>query len=83
MHLPDKHDRGREGTAGRDPSSVVRGRRRPSTLLRMGQLSDTHVDVRNDVYEENLARVRDPTMSSLPFNNWNTDFVELYRAAKA
>ena len=46
------------------------------TVLRVGQLSDTHADVRADVYQANL----EPNVSS--YNNWNTSFVQTYNDAK-
>jgi hypothetical protein len=59
--------------------------RDPSSLLNIGQLTDTHVDVRADVYEENLKR--DGHTLRLPFapvfNNWNKSFVNAYGHAAA
>jgi hypothetical protein len=52
--------------------------RRQDPTLKIGQITDTHVDVRNDVYEENLRR-EGVTAS---FNNWNKDFVALYEHAR-
>lgn len=81
MHLPYKAEGAKER-----PAEILHPLfiwRRPSAQLRIGQVSDTHVDVRNDVYEANLRRSPNPAMASLPFNNWNTDFVDLYRAARA
>jgi V8-like Glu-specific endopeptidase len=58
------------------PLIVDRGRRRRS--LEIGHLTDTHVDVRADVYEANLkqAGVR------ASYNNWNRNFTRLYADAK-
>lgn len=52
---------------------------RQSRSLRIGHVTDTHVDVRADVYEANLTRAR----QSLSFNNFNRSFVESYTDAKA
>jgi 3',5'-cyclic AMP phosphodiesterase CpdA len=52
--------------------------RKRSTVLRVGQITDTHVDVRADVYEENLKQegIR------VPYNNWNTSFEKIYDHAR-
>jgi hypothetical protein len=46
--------------------------------LRVGHLTDTHVSVREDVYEQNLMRAG----SKVAFNNWNTSFVKGYDGVK-
>jgi len=52
--------------------------RRPSPVLRIGQLTDTHVDVRADVYEANLKEAG----TTAAYNNWNKSFVVAYTQAK-
>jgi hypothetical protein len=47
--------------------------------LTIGHITDLHVAVRNDVYEENLRRAQ----LAANFNNWNTSVREIYDAAKA
>jgi hypothetical protein len=57
--------------------------------LRIGHLTDTHVDVRADVYEENLKLDRKEMSwdgktlrhknAAVSFNNWNRDFIDAYR----
>ncbi len=55
---------------------------RPSSaVLRVGQLSDLHVDVREDVYEENL-RLSGGAVAYNNYNNWNRSFVSTYNQAK-
>jgi Calcineurin-like phosphoesterase len=63
--------------------------RRNAGSLKLAQLTDTHVDVRNDVYEENLrcalsAAGGPPRYGGVPvrFNNWNRSFSALYDDAK-
>lgn len=56
-------------------------RRRPSAVLRVGQLSDIHVDVRADVYEENL-KFSGGAVGYNNYSNWNKNFVNTYNAAK-
>jgi len=46
--------------------------------LTVGHITDTHVSVRSNVYEENLKGAN----TSAQFNNWNTSFVKAYEAAK-
>jgi len=46
--------------------------------LRVGHLTDTHVSVREDVYEQNLLRAG----SKVAYNNWNTSFVKGYEGVK-
>jgi hypothetical protein len=58
--------------------------------LKIGHVTDTHVDVRNDVYEINLLRKRDllekagifPAKSPIQFNNWNRAFEDVYASSK-
>jgi len=52
--------------------------RRPSSMLNIGQVTDTHVDTRSDAYEENLKQLNDTT----PFHNWNKSFVATYAHAR-
>jgi len=54
-------------------------RRAARPTLRIGQLTDIHVDVRTDVYEENLKQER----VDVSFSNWNKSFVRAYEGAKA
>ncbi len=46
--------------------------------LRVGHLTDTHVSVRADVYEHNLAKAG----VRVAYNNWNTSFTKAYDGAK-
>jgi hypothetical protein len=59
--------------------------RDPGPLLNIGQLTDTHVDVRADVYEENVKRDGHTLRLRFApvFNNWNKSFVNAYRGASA
>jgi hypothetical protein len=50
-------------------------------VLRVGQLSDTHVDVRADVYEANLQQMG-TAAEQASYRNWNKNFVSTYNAAK-
>ena len=56
------------------------------TVLRIGHLTDIHIDTRADVYEENLKGIPE---SSLPkgviktYNNWNKNFLKIYDQAKS
>lgn len=52
--------------------------RRRSERLRAGHITDTHVCVRADVYEQNLAREG----IKAQYNNWNTSFRKAYESAK-
>lgn len=52
--------------------------RRDAAPLRLGHVTDTHVDTRHDVYARNLAGRRD-----VRFNNWNESFEQTYADAKA
>jgi hypothetical protein len=59
--------------------------RRRSETLNIGHVTDTHVDVRVDVYEENIiaAKARgkiDPNKGD--YNNFNRSFVSVYNEAK-
>lgn len=65
--------------------------RRPGSL-RIAHLTDTHFDVRNDVYEHNLLHAGRPMSvvgnqlryerMPLQFNNWNSSAAALYEDAK-
>lgn len=55
--------------------------RNPAAVLRIGQLTDTHVDVRADVYEENL-KFSGTAVGYTNYRNWNKNFTETYRAAQ-
>ncbi len=46
--------------------------------LRVGHLTDTHISVREDVYEQNLLR----RGRNVAFNNWNTSFAKGYDGVK-
>jgi hypothetical protein len=48
--------------------------------LRIGHITDTHVDVRPDVYQENLRRAG--KLGTVAFNNYNEDFVRIYREVR-
>jgi len=48
--------------------------------LRIGHMTDTHVDIRADVYEENLKRSGDLNRAS--FNNYNRDFIDIYKETR-
>lgn len=45
--------------------------------IQIGHLTDLHVDVRSDVYEENIRQAGE----KVKFNNWNKSCVELYNRA--
>jgi hypothetical protein len=77
LHLPYSAKTGRQRRRAEilHPLFV---QRRPRATLRIGQLTDTHVDVRNDVYEENHKQARSQAL----FNNWNTNFVAAYAHAR-
>ena len=55
------------------------------STLTIGHLTDTHVDVRCDVYEENLKQDGRKLGLKFPvvFNNWNSSFSAAYGAASA
>jgi len=61
--------------------------RRRAGTLKIGHITDTHVDVRADVYEENLNRKNvarsHPKWTPRSFNNWNRSFVKVYDHAKS
>jgi len=59
----------------------VRIQRNLPAVLRVGQLSDTHVDVRADVYEANL-QFSGAAVNYANYRNWNKNFVRTYRAAQ-
>ena len=48
--------------------------------LRVAQITDTHVDVRWDVYETNLKNAG--KLAGLPYNNCNKNFVRIYDDAR-
>jgi predicted MPP superfamily phosphohydrolase len=56
-------------------------RRDLTATLRIGQLTDTHVDVRADVYEANL-RGPDAAQARANYQNWNRNFTGAYNDAK-
>jgi hypothetical protein len=55
--------------------------RRKSQSLNIAHMTDTHVDVRPDVYEENLTK--ESKLAGISFNNYNKDFREIYRESRA
>lgn len=59
--------------------------RATGSMLNIGHLTDTHVDVRADVYEENVKQdVHKLGLRFAPvFNNWNKSFSAAYRGASA
>ena len=79
-----------ERTASEEPTEVLHPvfvRRNLKTTLTIGHVTDTHVDVRNDVYARNLQRkaaeVRKATDGKpVEFNNWNESFEAVYNDAK-
>ena len=76
--------RGRPRAEILHPLFVRRGSAEP---LEIGHITDTHVDVRADVYEENLRRAnlaaRYPgRWTPESYNNWNRSFVRNYDDAK-
>jgi predicted MPP superfamily phosphohydrolase len=52
--------------------------REPLSKIKIGHLTDLHVDVRADVYEENLRKKGIKTS----FNNWNKSFEGNYKHAR-
>lgn len=61
--------------------------RRPAAVgIRIGHLTDTHVDVRADVYQENLKgrtfQNKQKAWVHPAYNNWNTSFVRAYTDSK-
>jgi hypothetical protein len=58
-------------------------RKTASPKLRIGHVTDLHVDVRHDVYEFNLARAKaEGKVGPHSFNNWNTSVSQIYAKAK-
>ena len=52
--------------------------------IRIGHVTDTHISVRSDVFERNLAGWRLPgNANQIQFNNWNKSFESVYGPAKA
>jgi hypothetical protein len=79
LHPPyNKHEKGNVPTEVLHPLFVQRKLR---TDLRIGHVTDTHVDVRNDVYERNLQRDY-KGKKPLDFNNWNKSFRSVYDDCK-
>lgn len=54
--------------------------RRQSGPLRIGHITDAHVHVRADVYENNLRKAG--KLAGVSFNNFNRNFAEIYREVK-
>jgi calcineurin-like phosphoesterase family protein len=82
LHMPYKLKHG--GPGRRFRSEILHPlfvRDRPAAL-RIGHLTDTHVDVRADVYEENLKH-GGPKPIVNAYNNWNKNFVKIYSKAKS
>ncbi len=90
LHLPYyERDKTRQFTEVLHPLFV---RRDANATLRIGHVTDTHVDVRADVYERNLKTKGKPLSYAnnrltykgkpLAYNNWNKDFVSIYTYAK-
>jgi 3',5'-cyclic AMP phosphodiesterase CpdA len=52
--------------------------RQSTPKLQIGHITDLHVDVRSDVYEDNLQREG----IKVDFNNWNKSVINLYNKAK-
>jgi hypothetical protein len=62
--------------------------RAPKPDIKIGHITDMHVNVRANVYEENLKHAPNKIagFNSLPklfYNNWNTSFVKSYNNAKS
>ena len=54
-----------------------------SPRLRLGHVTDLHVDVRHDVYQHNLAKaLKEKKVGPHSFNNWNESVSQIYAAAK-
>ena len=54
-----------------------------SPILRIGQLTDTHVDVRADVYDSNIIKSTDPIAHGIfKVVNFNRNFEKTYNKAK-
>jgi Calcineurin-like phosphoesterase len=90
LHLPYyETDKTRQFTEVLHPLFV---RRNANTTLAIGHMTDTHVNVRADVYEHNLRTAGQPfgysanrlTYKSKPlaYNNWNRDFILIYSFAR-
>ena len=85
LHHPyNQQDRGEEPTEVLHPVFVWR---KPKATLTIGHVTDTHVDIRNDVYARNLQRkvveVRKATSGRpVEFNNWNESFLSVYKDAR-
>ena len=85
LHQPyNQQERGEEPTEVLHPVFV---RRNLKATLTIGHVTDTHIDVRNDVYARNLQRkpaeVRRVTAKPVAFNNWNESFTAVYNRAKS
>jgi len=78
LHPPyNQTEKGQELTEVLHPLFVQRNM---GTTLRIGHVTDTHVDVRNDVYEQNLqTRYKGKPVQ---FNNWNKSFRSVYDDCK-
>src|SRR5262249_55759195 len=84
LHHPyNQLERGEEPTEVLHPLFV---RRNLKATLTIGHVTDTHIDIRNDVYARNLQRksaeVLKVTQKPVEFNNWNDSFTAVYNAAK-
>ena len=55
-------------------------RKAASPRLRLGHITDLHVDVRHDVYQFNLEK--QGKLRTLSFNNWNDSVSQIYAFAK-
>lgn len=52
--------------------------RTPPKGIKIGHITDIHIDVRANVYEENLRKWK----VGASYNNWNTSFEKIYNDAK-
>jgi N-acetylmuramoyl-L-alanine amidase/3',5'-cyclic AMP phosphodiesterase CpdA len=77
LHPPYKHDTSEPLTEVLHPVFV----RRQIGPLRVAHITDTHVDVRADVYEWNLRGKG--KFAGVPYNNNNRNFIKIYAEAKA
>jgi hypothetical protein len=76
LHPPyNKSEKSQIPTEVLHPLFIVRN---PGNTLKIGHLTDTHVDVRNDVYERNLAKNYSRKNKPVEFNNWNKSFLQVY-----
>jgi 3',5'-cyclic AMP phosphodiesterase CpdA len=50
-----------------------------STALRIGHMTDLHIDIRTEKYAENLKKSGDATVK---FHNWNEACIKLYKESK-